>query len=387
MQRYTATFSINWYCRKAKTNKAGESPIEMGVNFQGSRFFVNIPRKAIPKDFETIMRSRKDNPLKDYLNSLERRIRGYEEECIQDGDVISVEGIKDFIKAGYTRPGKNIEAMFNDFFDSLQRKMDNGRVSKGVYRKYELVRDLFLNVTGIDTKQRATSISIGAVRRYCEYCDDKYQNSTSVGMKTKLKSMILYGRDNGYLQINPFQDRIIKEDKVVEVISDEDVVKIQEKHFDKRLEQVRDAFLFSCGTGLAYVDISNLKTEEIKLNDRGQYYINKERAKTGVKYTIVLLPIAVEIYNKCGGVPKIVSNQKTNEYLKEIGNICGTSVTPHFHLARHFYAITLLNKYRLSYEVVARCLGHSNTKITRHYAKMLNNTVFEAFEHITADRV
>lgn len=380
MQRYTATFSIKWYCRKAKANKQGEAPIEMGINFQGQRVFINIPRKAIPSQFESVMKSKKENPLKDYLNLLERRIRGFEEECIQDGDVVTVEGIRDFIKAGYTRPGKSVEAMFSAFFQSLGRKLSSGRLSKGVYRKYELVRNLFLSVSGIDVKQRATVITTGAIRKYCEYCDEVYVNSTACGMKTKLKSMILYGRDNGYLQVNPFQERIIKEDKVVEVMSDEDVEKIRNRHFSERLEQVRNAFLFSCGTGLAYVDIANLKPEEIQLNDRGQYYINKERAKTGVKYTIVLLPIAVEIYKQ--GLPRIMSNQKTNEYLKEIGNICGTSVKPHFHLARHYYAITLLNKYKLSYEVTARCLGHSNTKITRHYAKMLNNTVFDAFSNI-----
>ena len=380
MQRYTATFSIQWYCRKVKTNKAGEAPIEMGINYQGSRFFVNIPRKAVPGEFERIMRSRKGDDLKDYLNSLERRIRGYEEECIQDGEAVTVEGIKEFIKAGYTRPGKSVQALFDSFFASLDKKMKSGRLSKGVYRKYELVKEKFISVTGIDVRQRATVISTGAVRKYCEWCDDTYVNSTACGMKTKLKSILIFARDNGYISNNPFQERIIKEERVVETISDEDVEKIRERHFNERLEQVRDAFLFSCGTGLAYVDIANLKEDEIKMNDRGQYYISKERAKTGVKYTIVLLPIAVEIYKK--GLPRILSNQKTNEYLGEIGTICGTSVKPHFHLARHYYAITLLNRYKLSYEVTARCLGHSSTKITRHYAKMLNNTVFDAFDGI-----
>lgn len=378
MQRYTATFSINWYCRKAKTNKTGEAPIEMGINFQGQRFFINIPRKAAPDDFERIMRSKKGDDLKDYLNSLERRIRGFEEECIQDGEAVTVEGIRDFIKAGYTRPGKSVQAMLDAFMVTINKRYNSGRLTRGVYRKYEMVIERFIKTTGIDPLNRATSITPGTVRKYCEWCDDTYVNSTAVGMKTKLKSIMLFGRDNGYMNINPFQERISKENKVVDVMTDDDVKKIQRKHFDnKRLEQVRDAFLFSCGTGLAYVDIANLKEEDIKINNLGQYYINKERAKTGVKYTIVLLPIAVEIYKK--GLPRIVSNQKMNEYLGEIGNICETSIKPHFHLARHYYAITLLNKYKLSYEVVARCMGHSNTKITRHYSKMLNNTVFEAF--------
>ena len=129
MQRYTATFSIQWYCRKAKTNKAGEAPIEMGINYQGDRFFINIPRKAVPGDFERIMRSRKGDDLKDYLNSLERRIRGYEEECIQDGEAVTVEGIKAFIKSGYTRPGKSVQALFDQFFASLDKKMKSGRLS------------------------------------------------------------------------------------------------------------------------------------------------------------------------------------------------------------------------------------------------------------------
>ena len=129
--RYRATFSIQFYCRKAKQNKNGEAPIEMGINFQGTRFFINLPRKANPKRFP--------KGDEDYLNIIERRIRTYEQECLDDGESVTVEGIKDFIRNGYSRPGKSVEAMWDAFFSSCRHKVSVGKLTAGVCRKYELV--------------------------------------------------------------------------------------------------------------------------------------------------------------------------------------------------------------------------------------------------------
>ena len=377
--RYRATFSIQFYCRKAKQNKNGEAPIEMGINFQGSRFFINLPRKANPKTFP--------KGVEDYLNIIEKRIRNFEQECLDEGEGITVEGIKTFIRNGYSRPGKSIEAMWESFFSSCKHKVTVGKLSAGVCRKYELVWEKFVEFSGIDTKQRATSIAPGVVRRFCEWLDDNYENSSSCGMQQKLKSILLFGRENGYLNILPFQEKIIKVEKMIEIPSEADFIKIVTTPLgNKSLEKVRDLWVFASGSGLAYCDCVLLSKEDFG-DDNGTYFIKKRRRKTGVEFFSVLLPWAVDIAKKYDFNIPVISNQKVNTYLKTIGDICGVKVPLHFHLARHLYCHKLLNQYKMSYQAAAKCLGHSQIKMTMHYGKLWDSTVMDEFRKCTSNSI
>lgn len=374
--RYRATFSILFYCRKAKQNKKGEAPIEMGINFQGERFFINLPRKANPKTFP------KGN--EDYLNIFERRIRNYEQECLDDGECITVDGIKAFITNGYSRPGKSIESMWNDFYSALKHRVSAGKVSPGVCRKYELVWEKFLEQTGLDIKQRASSISPGTVRRFCEWLDNNYENSSSCGMQTKLKSVFIFGKDNGYLDIQPFKEKIVKVEKVVKIPSEAEFERIKTTPLhNQSLEKVRDLWVFAAGCGLAYCDCSTLHPEDFEQKD-GLYYISKQRLKTKINYMSILLPWAVEIAKRYNYMLPVISNQKINAYLKTIGDICGVKVSLHFHLARHYYCHQLLNKYKIDYATAAKMLGHSQLRQTMHYGKLWDCTVIDTFKtHIS----
>ena len=369
--RYRATFSIQFYCRKAKQNKNGEAPIEMGINFQGERFFINLPRKANPK---TCPKGEED-----YINIIEKRIRNYEQECLDEGEGITVESIKSFIRNGYSRPGKSIESMWEEFFSGCKHKVSVGKLSAGVCRKYELVWERFVEFSSIDVKQRATSISPGVVRRFCEWLDDNYENSSSCGMQQKLKSILLFGRENGYLNVLPFQDKITKVEKQIVIPTEEEFRKILTTPLgNKSLEKVRDLWVFASGSGLAYCDCVLLSKEDFG-EDNGTYFIKKRRKKTGVEFFSVLLPWAVDIAKKYDFEIPVISNQKINTYLKTIGDLCGVSVPLHFHLARHLYCHKLLNQYKLSYQTAAKCLGHSQIKMTMHYGKLWDSTVLDEF--------
>ena len=371
--RYRATFSIQFYCRKAKQNKNGEAPIEMGINFQGTRFFINLPRKANPKRFP--------KGDEDYLNIIERRIRTYEQECLDDGESVTVEGIKDFIRNGYSRPGKSVEAMWDAFFSSCRHKVSVGKLTAGVCRKYELVWEKFVTFTGIDAKQKATSINQGMVRAFCEWLDDHYENSSSCGMQQKLKSILLFGKENGFISTVPFRDKIVKVEKTIEIPSDAEFNRIVTTPlYNQSLEKVRDLWVFAAGSGLAYCDCASLSPDDFG-EEGGSYFIKKRRKKTGVEFFSVLLPWAVDIAKKYNFNLPVISNQKTNCYLKTIGDLCCVSIPLHFHLARHYYACSLINNYRMPTDVIAKTLGHSKPgKITAHYAKMFDNTVLEEFK-------
>jgi site-specific recombinase XerD len=160
---------------------------------------------------------------------------------------------------------------------------------------------------------------------------------------------------------------------------------IEEKEFAiERLNYVRDIFLFSCYTGLAYVDIFNLRKENISIGMDGEKWIFTHRQKTETPSRIPLLPKALAIMEKYAGHPKTVnenkvlpvpSNQKVNAYLKEIADCCGIKKELTFHIARHTFATTITLNNGVSLESVSKMLGHKKFQTTQIYAKILDKKV------------
>jgi site-specific recombinase XerD len=148
-----------------------------------------------------------------------------------------------------------------------------------------------------------------------------------------------------------------------------------------RLNLVKDIFLFSCFTGLAYADVKKLKRNNIALGVDGERWIFINRTKTDTRSNIPLLPISTAILEKYQNHPQainqerllpILSNQKMNSYLKEIADLCGIHKELTFHIARHTFATTVTLTNGVPIESVSKMLGHKNLHTTQHYAKILD---------------
>ena len=154
----------------------------------------------------------------------------------------------------------------------------------------------------------------------------------------------------------------------------------------KSLEQVRDVFVFCCFTGLAYVDVKKLSNNHIVDGIGGKRWIKIKRAKTDSLSTVPLLPIAEKILLKYKDhsqimgtetILPVVSNQKTNAYLKEIASCCGIKKKLTFHLARHTFATTVTLSNGISIESVSKMLGHQSLKTTQIYAKVIDKKLHD----------
>jgi site-specific recombinase XerD len=191
---------------------------------------------------------------------------------------------------------------------------------------------------------------------------------------------------NDWLKKNPFVEYKPKIKEVIRVFLTEDEIQaIMNKEFrSDRLNQVKDVFLFSCFTGLAYIDVKNLRKTDISTIINGEKWIMTQRQKTDTPCNIPLLPPAEALINKYIDHPlciandtllPIVSNQKTNDYLKEIAAMCDINKELTFHIARHTFATTVTLTNGVSIESVSKMLGHKNLKTTQHYAKILDKKV------------
>ena len=156
------------------------------------------------------------------------------------------------------------------------------------------------------------------------------------------------------------------------------------KSFMPRLELVRDIFLFCCYTGLAYSDVKQLRHEHIVIGIDGNRWIKMARKKTKAMSSIPLLPVAEGIIGKYGqhpyvqngkGVLPVLTNQKSNAYLKEIADVCGIHKNLTTHLARHTFATTVTLSKGVSISTVSKMLGHRSLKTTQIYAKVLDSKI------------
>lgn len=213
-------------------------------------------------------------------------------------------------------------------------------------------------------------------------------NNSAIKHLKIFKKIIRIALVNDWLQKDPFAPIKFRQDEVhVEFLTMYELNTLMEKEIPcKRLEQVRDVFVFCAFTGLAFVDVKSLKTEHIIYGNKGEMWIRKPRIKTNNMCNIPLLSVPRELLEKyntdkgCelrGQILPVPTNQKMNAYLKEIAIICNINKRLSTHCSRHTFAtsVTLANKVTM--ENVAKMLGHSSTRMTQHYARVLDESILE----------
>lgn len=207
----------------------------------------------------------------------------------------------------------------------------------------------------------------------------------------RLRKMINIAIRNEWLQRDPFakfKPTFTKSERGF--LTTEELSTIENKEFSiVRLKQVKDLFVFSCYTGLAYIDVMNLTPNNLSKGMDGNFWLNTSRQKTDNSVRVPLLPQALEIIEKYKGHPKAladgtlfpgISNQKLNTYLKEIADVCGIEKNLTFHLARHTFATTVTLTNGVPMETVSKLLGHSSIRTTQIYAKVVEKKVSEDME-------
>ena len=213
------------------------------------------------------------------------------------------------------------------------------------------------------------------------------ENTTGKFMQI-FRKIVLIAKNNGWITIDPFANYHIHMKAVDRgYLTEQELERILQKDFDsRRLEQVRDVFIFSCFTGLSYVDVRNLTKENVVTSFDGKLWLQLHRQKTSTAVSLPLLKTPLAILKKYedklpdGRLLPVSSNQKLNSYLKEIADVCGIKKNLTFHLARHTFATTTTLAKGVPIETVSKMLGHTNIKTTQIYARITNDKIREDME-------
>lgn len=211
-------------------------------------------------------------------------------------------------------------------------------------------------------------------------------NNTTVKYIKNFKKIIKLCIANGWLSTDPFLNYKPKLQEVErDVLTETELSKIIAKEINiPRLDIIRDLFIFSCYTGLAYIDVKQLTQDNLVKGIDGKKWIHTHRQKTNIPSKIPLLKQAEQIIEKYKNHPKsnnetrllpVPSNQKLNAYLKELATICGIHKELTFHCARHTFATTVTLSNGVPIESVSKMLGHKSIRTTQHYAKITDRKV------------
>lgn len=280
---------------------------------------------------------------------------------------------------------------FGDHNDQIEKLIGNG-YAKGTWERYETsfrhVQEFLMwkyKVSDINLSELTPSFitNFDFFLRTVRKC----ANNSTVKYIRNLQKIVNICLDNEWMSKNPFSNykaKIISTE--VRSLTEMELERIKNKIFSsERLRIVKDVFLFCCHTGLAYAEVKKLQIQNI-VTRNGEKIIKIQRTKTKLYAQIPLLPFAEDILKKYSShincintetLLPVISNQKINEYLKEIADLCEIDFDITFHTARHTFATTITLNNGVPIETVSKMLGHSNIRMTQHYAKIQETKICE----------
>ena len=391
------TFTVIFFTRKSRS-VPNQLSIYVRITVDGQRSEISLKRNIPSKEWDSSRNrgrggSQRIRTLNAYLDSVYRGLLDCHKELLEENRVVS----SDAIKSRYLGEDDNSKTL-RDLI-----KYHNGNMSivlkKGTMKNYYttekyLYRFLAKNrkVNDVRLKQLNYAFVTDFEHFLRNYRDSKKRlllgNNGVMKHLERFKKMLNLAVKLEWMDKNPFNQFQLKYNKYDrQFLDEEELDRLESTEMgNERLERIRDCFVFSCYTGLSYVDVKELNSDNIVKGIDGNHWISTKREKTDKPVKVPLLPKAREILEKYMQCPEmenkesllpISSNQKTNAYLKEIADSCDIDKNLTFHVARHTFATTVMLSNGVPIETVSKLLGHSKLSTTQIYARVVESKISE----------
>lgn len=388
-----------FYIRRDKTNKKGEAPVFMRLTINGERADASIKRFIEPHAWNSAKgkaneKSRGGKDLNLYLDAISANILRIQRDLELDKKEVSAQIILNRYLGKEQSDRHTLMEVFRAHNEKC-RALSGISLAPGTVIRYETslrLTEAFLRTTYKKEDCYLDEIThqfvedydfyLRTVRRCCHNTTTKYL--------LNFKKIVRIALAKGWMKKDPFaQVHFHFEPVEREFLEKQELKVLLNKEITiTRLAQVRDIFCFCCLTGLAFMDVQQLKPEHLVADIHGKIWIRKARQKTKNMCNIPLLDEAQKIIDRyrehpyCqthGVLLPVCSNQKMNSYLKELADICGIRKNLSTHCARHTFA-TLTLASGATIDNVAKMLGHANVNMTRRYAKVLDSSIMRDME-------
>lgn len=388
----STVIKILFLLNKTRINTKDEAPIRCRITFNGIRkvfstgLFINPEnwesslQKAIPNDTKHKQINTQLSLIKQEINQAFLFLQVQKEQ-------FDVEDIYLKYKGEDIKPSKTLIETF-DLHNSRMEKLIGIEYTKSTFSKFVEAKQHIIDFLFFKSKKKnilLEDITLKFLNDFDYYLktEKKFKQITINKSIQRVRKIIKLAISEGFIVTDPFL--LYKPKKVINTITyltSKELYKLENHKFtQKRLEQVRDMFVFCCYTGLPYQEMSVLNQKHLVNKFDGKLWIDMFRQKTKRQFSIPLLPKAISIIEKYQDDKRllpVISNQKFNSYLKEIAEIIGIEKKLTHHIARKTFATTVLLYNDVPIEVVSELLGHSKISTTQeHYAKVVQKKVSE----------
>ena len=395
MERHT--YTINFSASPSKARKTGLMPIYATITLNGERATFTTGKYIQPAQWDaTKQRARgtsdTSQAINNHLLKVRNKIYQKELELMNRGYIVNANTLKDaYLERVEAIQGKTLCQIFEEYLVDARKAIDIEVKKDTVYsyeRTYDLLKD-YLKLKYKRTDFALQELNRDFIEKFNLYLrsDLKHKKNTAVKHLRCLMRVVNVAVANRHLSFDPFLNFKAQREICERVfLTEEELRLLINKDFRiKRLERVRDLFVFCCFTGLSYSDVKTLTPEHFETDANGRIWIKKKRVKTGVLFRVPLLPIPKLILEKYKGGDKllpVVDLSSMDAYLKEIAELCGINKNISSHTARFTFATTVTITTRISLEVVSKMMGHTNTRMTSHYAKIIDKYIGEEMDRL-----
>jgi integrase len=391
---------INFSPRKTRAKQDGQIPIYVRFTVNSKRVDLSTGIFINPNHWDEAKQRINDKIPGSYatnqrLDKLKTEIQDIFNQLKSKGEEFNVTSIKNILLN--TNDSKGVLHIFDYYLDSILAKLNKG-YSMETYKHYKSSRKRlaqFIKFQYKRTDYPLESIKYKFLDAFDVYLKKEFNvhQNTAWNYHKHLRRVLNLAISMEHIQNNPYKKfRVGLEETHREFLKLEELSRIEEKEIQiERLAAVRDIFVFACYTGLSYSDISKLSKDHLSKGIDTKDWIIIDRTKTNSRCRIPVLPKAKEILKKYEDYPKnqfkglllpVLTNQKMNSYLKELGDICNINKSITMHMARHTFATSVTLGNGVPIETVSKILGHTSLKTTQIYAKILDHKISEDMDQL-----
>ncbi len=397
MQTTQHNFSIlSWLCLHRKTTNS-EYPIYIRITVNGKRVEISTQKSVPINDWDQhaqkVKPKGKDSLLiNNYLDLARGRLQTIFHQMLASETDFTAAMIKDRFL------GRTIKPKYKslcDAFDYNYRLMDAEaklqKISSKTLLRYAITKNkvlAFMKITYQCEDKPLPEIRLAFITEFHHYLitKDRLQGNTAHKYLKNLKKVMNLAVGLDWIPSSPFnQFKRSYVNPEREILTQIELNNIMSKELiSERLSEVRDVFIFCCYTGFAHAETYKFNRDAVMKDINGDLLLSTIRAKTKKRESVPLLPIPLSIIVKYKVHPYCIrhnkllpmkSNQRYNEYLKELMAICGINKSISSHTARHTFATTITLANGVPIETVSSMLGHTNIRTTQIYAKVVQKKV------------
>jgi site-specific recombinase XerD len=394
-----STFNILFYLNTSKRKKSGLCPAICRITVDGDIAQFSMKADANPKNWDVQNgrvkgKSREQVELNRKIEQTEQTIRNIYARIVDTTGYVTAVQIKNEL-TGVVAKAETLLKLFKEHNEEYEKRVgiDRKRCSYVVYKNsYNHLSQFIKSKFGLDDYplQRLDMSFINSYDLYLRV-DARLKSNSMVPHIIILKKLITRAIRQGTVLRDPFTEYVPdKPEWKYQHLSGEELERIISTHIEpKNVCFIRDMFLFSCFTGLAYSDMCNLSENHLRKTSDGKIRIDIPRQKTGVESNIILLNIPSKIIEKYQ--PERKSEKLFNmpvgcviSYnMRKIEKLCDIKHL-HFHMARHTFATQVCLTNGVPMETISKMMGHSTIRSTQIYAEITGQKIGKDMKKLSA---